>query len=157
MLPRVENLLPRSHDSSESTNYFFLGFTANTSTPTCVSLNSLCSNWNDHQVLDIILILDNLKYMWRQTPQDLTRDSHTQHKQQHKNVARVFPFILKAKHKILHVKRAWAELENSAEKHYTSFDRSSLILDRSSQTNLHNKSCNTLNSNSTHKHTLSKS
>ena len=33
-----------------------------------------------------------------------------------KNVARVFPFILKAKHKTLYVKRAWAELENFAEK-----------------------------------------
>ena len=32
------------------------------------------------------------------------------------NVARVFPFILKTKHKTLHVKQAWAELENSAEK-----------------------------------------
>ena len=31
-------------------------------------------------------------------------------------MAKVFPFILKAKHKTLHVKRAWAELENSVEK-----------------------------------------
>ena len=31
-------------------------------------------------------------------------------------MARVFPFILKEKHKTLHVKRAWAELENSVEK-----------------------------------------
>ena len=31
-------------------------------------------------------------------------------------MARVFPFILKAKHKTLHIKRAWAELENYAEK-----------------------------------------
>ena len=31
-------------------------------------------------------------------------------------MARVFPFILEAKHKTLHVKQAWAELENSAEK-----------------------------------------
>ena len=54
--------------------------------------------------------------MWRQTPRDLTRDSLTQHKQHHKNVARVFPFIFKAKHKTLHVKWAWAELENSTEK-----------------------------------------
>ena len=32
-------------------------------------------------------------------------------------MARVFSFILKTKHKTLHVKRAWAELENSAQKH----------------------------------------
>ena len=31
-------------------------------------------------------------------------------------MARVFPFIPKVKHKTLHIKRAWAELENSAEK-----------------------------------------
>ena len=51
-----------------------------------------------------------------QPPQDLTKDSHTQHKEQPQNVVRVFLFILKTKHKTLHVKRAWAELENSAEK-----------------------------------------
>ena len=28
-----------------------------------------------------------------------------------------FSFILKTKHKTLHVKRAWAKLENFAEKH----------------------------------------
>ena len=32
-------------------------------------------------------------------------------------MARVFLFILKAKHKTLQVIWAWAELENSAEKH----------------------------------------
>ena len=31
-------------------------------------------------------------------------------------MARVFPFILKAKHKTLHVKRAWAGLENLQKK-----------------------------------------
>ena len=31
-------------------------------------------------------------------------------------MAKVFPFILKAKHKTLHVIWAWAELENSKEK-----------------------------------------
>ena len=31
-------------------------------------------------------------------------------------MARVFPFIFKTKHKTLHVKQAWAELENSAKK-----------------------------------------
>ena len=32
-------------------------------------------------------------------------------------MARVFPFILKTKHKTLHVIWAWTELENSTEKH----------------------------------------
>ena len=133
MLPRVENLLPQTHDSSESTDYFFPWSTATTSTPTCVSLNSLCSNWNNHQALDMNLDLDNPKCVWRQTPLDLTRDSHTQHKQQPKNVARVFPFILKAKYKTLHVIWARVELGKIYKKTFsTSFDWSSLILDRSS-------------------------
>ena len=34
-------------------------------------------------------------------------------------MARVFPFILKTKHKTLYVKRAWAGLEISAEKQST--------------------------------------
>ena len=44
-------------------------------------------------------------------------------------MARVFPFRLKTKHKTLHVKRAWAELENSAEKQSTraSIDRARQI------------------------------
>ena len=57
--------------------------------------------------------------MLRQTPLDFRRDSYTQHKQQHKNEVRVFSFILKAKHKTLHVKRAWVELEISVEKKST--------------------------------------
>ena len=84
MLPQVGNLLPRPHDSSESTDYFFLGFSTSTSTPACVSLSSYCSNWIDHQVFDIILNLGNPKYVWRQPLLDLTKDSHTQHKEQHK-------------------------------------------------------------------------
>ena len=99
----------------------------------CFSLSSLCSNWSDHQALDINLDLDNPKYVWRQTPLDLTRDSYTQYKQQPQNVTRVFLFILKAKHKTLHVIRSWDKLENSAKKTFCMrFDRLSLIFDRSS-------------------------
>ena len=116
MLPRVGNLLSRPCDSSESMNYFSLGFTISTSTPAYVSLSSWNSNWIDHQALDMNLEIGNPKSIWRQTPLDLTRDSHTQHKEQPLNVARVFPFILKAKHKTLQVKRAWAELKNSTKK-----------------------------------------
>ena len=111
MLPRVGNLLPQSRNSSESMDYFFLGFSASTSTPACVSSSSWIYNWIDHQDLNINLEIGNLKCIWRQTPLDLTKDSHTQHKEQPQNVARVFPFILKAKHKTLHIKRAWAKLK----------------------------------------------
>ena len=84
MLSRIVNLLPRPCDNFESMDYFFLEFTASTSTPACVSLSSYCSNWIDHQVLDVILNLGNPKYVWRQTPFDLTKDSHTQYKEQPK-------------------------------------------------------------------------
>ena len=52
-------------------------------------------------------------------PLYLIKDSHTQHKELLQNMARVFPFILRAKHKTLHVKQAWAKLENSVEKKST--------------------------------------
>ena len=45
----------------------------------CFSLSSLYSNWSNHQALGINFDLDNSKYVWRQTPLDLIRDSHTQH------------------------------------------------------------------------------
>ena len=48
----------------------------------------------------------------------MCEDSHTQHKEQPQNVARVFFFILKTKHKTLHVKQAWLKLENFAKKHF---------------------------------------
>ena len=42
---------------------------------------------------------------------DLTEDSTHNSSKDFLNVARVFPFILGVKHKILHIIRAWAELE----------------------------------------------
>ena len=156
MVPRVVNLLPRPRDSFEFTDYFFLRFPASTSTPACVSLSSWICNWTDHQALDINLEIGNPKCMWRQTLLDLTKDSHTLHKEQLLNMARVFPFILKTKHKILYVKWAWVG-KFCKKKIYTNFDRSSLIFDRLSQADLHSKSCNILDSNFTLKYTLSKS
>ena len=59
------------------------------------------------------LEIENPKYVSRKTPLDLTRDSYTQHKiTTLQNVAKVFPFILKAKHKTLLVVWAWPKLEN---------------------------------------------
>ena len=45
----------------------------------------------------------------------ISQKIHTQHKEQPKMWIG-FSFILNTKHKTLHVKRAWAKLENSAEK-----------------------------------------
>ena len=66
-------------------------------------------------------------------------------------MARVFPFILKAKDKTLHIIWAWAWIGKFYRKTIcTSFDQSSLIFDRSSFTDLHIKSYTTLHSNFTH-------
>ena len=123
-------------------NYFFLGFTASTSTPTCVSLSSLCNNWNNHQLLDIILILDNPKYMWRQ-PLEISQEIHIH--SINNNIKKWLGFFL------LYLRQnikpytlnepglSWKILQK---KICTSFDRSSLILDQSSQADLHSKSCN---------------
>ena len=46
----------------------------------------------------------------------ISQKIHTQHKEQPKMWIG-FSFILNTKHKTLHVKRAWAKLENSVEKH----------------------------------------
>ena len=62
----------------------FLDSPASTSTPACVSLSSLVQQLNDHQVFDIVLNLGKPKYVWRQPPLNLTKDSHTQHNGQPK-------------------------------------------------------------------------
>ena len=43
-------------------------------------------------------------------------------------MARVFPFIPRAKHKTLHIKQAWAELKNFVEK-----QSARLLIDRARQ------------------------
>ena len=47
-------------------------------------------------------------------------------------MVRAFPFILKTKYKTLHVKRAWVELENSAEKQsaWVSINQAEFSIDR---------------------------
>ena len=67
----------------------------------------LCCIGYEHIYIYILFVFRPLKTQ---------SDSYTQHKKQPLNVVRVFRFILKTKHKTLHVKRAWAKLENSAEK-----------------------------------------
>ena len=99
---------------------FFLGFSSKYkhSRLRIFKLFSAATEWSSGSQWN--LLLDNPKHVWGQQPLDLTRDSHTQqNRATQKNVARVFSFILKTKHKTLHIKWAWAELENSAEKHST--------------------------------------
>ena len=85
--------------------------------------------------------------MWRQLPLDLTKDSHTQHKEPPKTWLGFFLLYLRQNIKPYTLNPT----------RYTSFDQSSLIFYQSSQADLHSKSCRTLDSNFTYKHTLSKS
>ena len=81
---------------------------------------------------------------------------NTHHINYLQNVARVFPFILRVKHKTLHVKLSLGWVGKICKKLICMrFDRLSLIFDRLSLANLANKSCNSLDSNFTSKHTLS--
>ena len=56
----------------------FLDSPANTSTPACVSLNSLMQQLNDHQALNEISFLIILSMCEGTNLSDLTRDSQTQ-------------------------------------------------------------------------------
>ena len=129
----------------------FLDFPARTSTPACVSLSFLVQQLNDHQALNEISFLIILSICEGNHLLDLTRDSHTQQMEPPQKRGSDFPFILKAKHKTLHVKRTWVELENSAKKTFCpSFNRSS-------QTEMHNEFYNSLIPTLHKTHTLSKS
>ena len=46
----------------------------------------------------------------------ISQKIHTYNIMNYQKCGRVFPFILKTKHKTLHIIWAWAELENSPEK-----------------------------------------
>ena len=67
--------------------------------------------------LNRILLLDNPKYVWRQIPLDLTKDSHIEQKEQPKTWLGFSLLYLKQNIKPYMSYGLRAELENSAEKH----------------------------------------
>ena len=71
------------------------------------------------EFLNRILLLDNLKYVGRQIPLDLTKDSHTQQKEQPKTWLGFSLLYLGQNIKPYTSYRLMAELENSAEKRST--------------------------------------
>ena len=135
----------------------FLNSSASTSTPACVSLNSLVQQLNDHQAINEISFLIILS-MCEGNHLQISQEIHTHSKQSNlKNVARVFLLYLGQNIK-LHISYGLrAELEILQKKtFYPTFDRSSLILDRSSQTELHNEFYNNSIQTLYKTHTLSK-
>ena len=66
--------------------------------------------------LNRILLLDNPKYVWRQIPLDLTKDSHTQQKEQPKTWLGFSLLYLGQNIKPYTSYGLRVELENSAEK-----------------------------------------
>ena len=75
--------------------------------------------------LNRILLLDNPKYVWRQIPLDLTKDSYIQQKEQPKMWLGFTLLYLRQNIKPYMSYGLRAELENFAEKHYAqlSIDR----------------------------------
>ena len=120
----------------------FLDSPASTSTPTCVSLRFYCNNWMIIKFLNQILLLDNPKYVWRQILLDLTKDSHIQRKELPKTWLGFTLLYLGQNIKPYMSYGLRDELENSAEKTFClNFNRSSLILDWSSQTESYYNFC----------------
>ena len=70
-------------------------------------------------------------------------------------MASVFPFLLKTKHKTLHVKRAWAKLEILQKDNLHDLRSIECNFQSINLTDLHNKSCSKLDFNFTNKYTLS--
>ena len=66
--------------------------------------------------LNRILLLDNPKYVWRQIPLDLTKDSHTQQKKQPKTWLEFFLLYLEQNIKPYTSYELRVELENYVEK-----------------------------------------
>ena len=66
--------------------------------------------------LNRILLIDNPKYVWRQIPLDLTKDSHIQQKEQPKTWLGFSLLYLEQNIKSYMSYGLRAELENSAEK-----------------------------------------
>ena len=66
--------------------------------------------------LNRILLIDNPKYVWRQIPLDLTKDSHIQKKEQPKTWLGFSLLYLEQNIKSYMSYGLRAELENSAEK-----------------------------------------
>ena len=106
----------------------FLDSPANTSTPDCVSLSSSVQQLNDHQALNEICFLIILSMCEGNHLQISSKTSNL------KNVARVSLLYLRQNIKPYTSYGLRAELKNSAKKTFCpNFNRSSLILDRSSQ------------------------
>ena len=87
------------------------------------------------------LVLDNLKYVWRQPPLNLTKDSHTQHKEQPKTWLG-FSLLYLGQNIKLYTSNGLGWVRKFCRKTFcSSFNQSSLIHDRSNQADLHSKSC----------------
>ena len=136
----------------------FLDSLASTSTPACVFLSSLVQQLNDHQALNEISFLIILS-MYEDNYLQISQEIHIHSKQSNlKNVARVSLLYLGQNIKPYTLYGLRVELENLQKKTFCpTFDRSSLNLDRSSQTKMHNELCNSSIPTLNKTHTLSKS
>ena len=97
LLPTSRNLLTRPRASSETTDFFFLGFSSKYQHTRLYIFNLLLQQMNDHQILEEISSLIILSLCEGKLVIDLIRDSHKQqYEQKH---GQGLPYIPRAKHK----------------------------------------------------------
>ena len=103
LLPTSRNLLTRPRASSETTDFFFLGFSSKHKHTRLCIFKFLWQQLNDHQVLEEISSLIILSLCEEKLLTNLTRDSHKQQYEQPTKCGQGLPYIPRAKHKILNV------------------------------------------------------
>ena len=99
LLPTSRNLLIRPRASSETTDFFFLGFSSKHKHTRLCIFKFLWQQLNDHQVLEEISSLIILSLCVGKLLTNLTRDSHKQQYEQPTKRGQGLPYIPRAKHK----------------------------------------------------------
>ena len=99
LLPTSRNLLTRPRASSETTDFFFLGFSSKHKHTRLCIFKFLWQQLNDHQVLEEISSLIILSLCEEKLLTNLTRDSHKQQYEQPAKCGQGLPYIPRAKHK----------------------------------------------------------
>ena len=99
LLPTSRNLLIRPRASSETTDFFFLGFSSKHKHTRLCIFKFLWQQLNDHQVLEEISSLIILSLCEEKLLTNLTRDSHKQQYEQPTKRGQGLPYIPRAKDK----------------------------------------------------------
>ena len=99
LIPTNRNLLTRPRASSETTDFFFLGFFSKYRHTRLCIFKRLLQQLNDHQILEEISSLIILSLCEGKLLIDLIRDSHKQQYEQPLKRGQGLPYIPRTKHK----------------------------------------------------------